>query len=115
MAALVSGPGNGATGGWDIELLRNKLVRAAEVTDPRRWDRDMSLEVPEELLSEDMVARNGVRNRVFITRWNQSPATGSATTELWLWRSGLTGWIFDVVTRMFLESDGSRKGRRCDR
>lgn len=34
MAAVVSGPGKGATG--FCELLRNRFVKAAEVTDPRR-------------------------------------------------------------------------------
>jgi len=51
-----------------MELLRNRLVKAAEVTEPRRCERDMSLEVPLPLLlgtllllSEDMMARRKER------------------------------------------------------
>jgi len=59
IAAVESEPGKGATG--FCELLRKRLVKAAEVTDPRRCDRAISLgevevvlELPAPLvLSED--------------------------------------------------------------
>ena len=58
MAADDSGPGKGVTGAWPIELFRKRLD-TAEVTDPRRWLRAMSLGAEEVLLvvvlSEDMV------------------------------------------------------------
>jgi len=54
MAAFDRGPGKGATGAWEIELLRKRLVRAAEVTDPRRCERAISLGEVVLVLSEDM-------------------------------------------------------------
>lgn len=69
MAAVVSGPGKGAAGFCEIELLRNRFDRAAEVTDPRRCERAMSLvdvvlpEAPLLVLSEDMMGRKERRSR----------------------------------------------------
>jgi hypothetical protein len=65
IAAVESGPGKGVTG--FCELLRNRLVRAAEVTEPRRCERAISLgevvfEVPVPLvLSEDMMGERRER------------------------------------------------------
>jgi len=74
IAAVESGPGKGVTG--FCELLRNRLVRAAEVTDPRRCGRDISLgeavfEAPVPLvLSEDMMGKRRER-RVGIIGFNR--------------------------------------------
>ncbi len=73
MAAVDKGPGKGATGTCEVELLRNRLVKAAEVTDPRRCGRAMSLD--ETLLvllplSEDIVTERRIgagRGRIYKT------------------------------------------------
>ena len=59
-AAFDRGPGKGATGVCEMELLRNRLVIAAGVTDPRRCERAISLGEVVLVLSEDM-AEEGVR------------------------------------------------------
>jgi hypothetical protein len=66
MAADDSEPGKAVTGAWLTELARKRLD-TAEVTDPRRWLRAMSVGAEEVLLllvlSEDMVREGGVGGR----------------------------------------------------
>jgi hypothetical protein len=89
MAAVESEPGKGATG--FCELLRKRLVRAAEVTDPRRCGRAISLgevllEIPAPLvLSEDMMGEKTRRTSWelggLIGSLNRSPKTDSTSNR----------------------------------